>query len=51
MDNERKDVLISNLISAYRAEMGEEELKKFLMLEIGFTKEECEHYCKLDSFY
>ena len=50
-NSRRKDVLIRNLIDAYRVEMGEEELKNFLILEIGFDEEEYEFYSKTDPLY
>ena len=51
IDTERKDQLIRNLIHAYRVEMDEEELKNFLILEIGLREEEYELYSKPDPIF
>lgn len=43
---ERQSIIINNLISEYLKVMSPEELKPYLMIEIGLSEEEYNNYCK-----
>ena len=45
-ENERLKVLINNLTAEYSKVMSEEELHKFLTIEVGFTDSEYDSYVK-----